>query len=194
MVLVILQIEFNVKSGVSNSSAAADADEESKKGNTQWVAQKYIERPLVIRRRKFDIRQWVLCTDMNPICAWSYKECYLRFSADDFRCANVLDDPHLSFNNMFEDLQIYFCLFAPTNAAAQVWLAPPMTVCAGLQRSICHLNPTYKATLRKICHHAVVESNCQRIIDRQVVTDLLLSCVQHGDDGDIPAPVQQFHQ
>ena len=60
------------------------------------IVQKYIENPLIIKKRKFDIRQWVLVTSLNPLVIWMWKEPYLRFGAEDY----IMDD----LNNIYSHL------------------------------------------------------------------------------------------
>ena len=62
----------------------------------QTIIQKYIENPLVINGRKFDIRQWVLVTDLNPLTIYLFDTPYIRFGAENYD----IDD----FKNVFSQL------------------------------------------------------------------------------------------
>ncbi|XRB22079.1 tubulin-tyrosine ligase [Pseudoscourfieldia marina] len=70
-------------------------------GVEQWVAQRYIERPLTVHGRKFDIRQWVLVTEWEPLTIWMHQECYIRLCAEDYDARDIENRfRHLSNNSI----------------------------------------------------------------------------------------------
>ena len=73
-----------------------------------WVVQKYIENPMLILRKKFDIRLWVLLTSLNPVTAWFYERCYLRFGVEDFTIDDLKNKfIHLTNNSIQKNSELF---------------------------------------------------------------------------------------
>ena len=67
--------------------------------NSLWVVQKYLERPLVYKQRKFDIRLWALVTSDFEI--FIYKKSYVRTSSSTFSLDSPMDKVTHLTNNCF---------------------------------------------------------------------------------------------
>ena len=66
-------------------------------GNRTYIIQKYIERPLLINKRKFDIRCFALITSINGLIkAYFYRDGYLRTSSKKFTTENLNKAVHLT--------------------------------------------------------------------------------------------------
>ncbi|OQS02553.1 hypothetical protein THRCLA_21393 [Thraustotheca clavata] len=74
--------------GIEMITSIAELDQMGLQEGAKFVVQKYVERPLTILGRKFDIRQWVLVTKVHPLCVYWYDECYLRFSAKEYNISS----------------------------------------------------------------------------------------------------------
>jgi tubulin monoglycylase TTLL3/8 len=59
----------------------------------RFVCQKYIENPLVVNQRKFDVRQWVFVKSWQPLEAFIWDEPYVRFAAEDYDPDKIVTAP-----------------------------------------------------------------------------------------------------
>lgn len=59
------------------------------------------ERPFLIYRTKFDIRQYMLLTiGESQVTIWTYRDCYLRFSSQEFTMDDLRESIHLTNNSV----------------------------------------------------------------------------------------------
>mmetsp|Transcript_6662 Transcript_6662/g.11767 ORF Transcript_6662/g.11767 Transcript_6662/m.11767 type:complete len:805 (+) Transcript_6662:5468-7882(+) len=104
--------------GISCHESLESIKEVLKHRDGMWVIQKYIENPLILIKKKFDIRQWALVTDLNPLTVWFYERCYLRFGVEDYSLENFTNKfVHLTNNSIskaskkFEAADIEGCMW-----------------------------------------------------------------------------------
>ncbi|GAB9463684.1 hypothetical protein Gpo141_00001133 [Globisporangium polare] len=98
----ILALQTTQDSG--NEGIAGDEDQSSPSlaPKSKWVVQKYMEQPLLSLQggRKFDIRQWVLISSLQPLRVFWYHKCYLRFCSEPFGLERErLDDQFVHLSN-----------------------------------------------------------------------------------------------
>lgn len=61
----------------------------------------FLELPLLIHRTKFDIRQYFLTViTRSSVNIWSYKNCYIKFSSQEFNLDNLHESVHLTNNSI----------------------------------------------------------------------------------------------
>lgn len=87
--------------GIQVFSDLDEIDDYTRGKEHNWILQKYIENPLIVNKRKFDLRIWVLVTDVNPLTIWFWKKPYVRFPAADYNADNLNDRfIHLTNNSV----------------------------------------------------------------------------------------------
>jgi len=89
----------------------------------QWVCQKYIERPQLIHGYKFDIRQWVLVTDWNPLTVYIWNQPYLRFAGQkyDETLSDRSEFVHLVNNSIIKHMDGFQEKNEDLNANGYMW-------------------------------------------------------------------------
>ena len=87
----------NRGNGIFIAESISEIDKAISNVNHTYIIQKYIERPLLFQKRKFDIRCFALVTSVNGfIKGYYYQEGYLRTSSQDYSVNVLSKSVHLT--------------------------------------------------------------------------------------------------
>ena len=90
---------------VMPTARAVEAHLKKAKPGGTWVVQKYLERPLLLGGRKFDVRQYVLVT--SDLKVFMYKDSYVRTSSSLYDATNLADRSiHLTNDYVQKHLEV----------------------------------------------------------------------------------------
>lgn len=75
--------------------------------NKKYLLQKYIEKPMLVHNTKFDLRQYILL-NMRDDClfVWVYKNCYLKFSTQEYTLDSLSPAIHVTNHTVQKKLKI----------------------------------------------------------------------------------------
>jgi len=91
---------LNCGRGVRTFSELLPLLHEAERADWQVIVQKYMERPLLLKERKCDVRLWVLVTSWNPAVVWVWPEPYLRLASKPFTWESAqVADPFVHLTN-----------------------------------------------------------------------------------------------
>ena len=87
----VVKPSYNARGiGIYCTDKFRDVVHEGKKA-TSKIVQKYIENPLLIKGKKFDIRQWVLVTSWEPLDVYVFDSAYIRLCSNDYTLSDLSD-------------------------------------------------------------------------------------------------------
>ncbi|KAH7827503.1 putative Tubulin-tyrosine ligase family protein [Monocercomonoides exilis] len=90
-------------------------------GEDNFIVQKYIERPLLIHKFKFDIRQWVLVTSLTPLTIWRFTKPYFRLSSLPFTLSSLDKIVHLTNNSIQAVSEQFDTIGGEWGATGNMW-------------------------------------------------------------------------
>jgi hypothetical protein len=107
----------NQGNGITITNAITDINKAISNASYTYIIQKYIERPLLFERRKFDIRCFGLITSINGLIkGYYYQEGYLRTSSQEYSVSSLSKSIHLTN----EAVQIMYDSFGKYEAGNKV--------------------------------------------------------------------------
>lgn len=94
--------------GIILSNSIDRITKQIEKRNKKYIVQKYIEKPLLICRTKFDLRTYYMITmDHSYLRSWTHKLCTIKFAAHEFTFTNFNKSVHVTNTAINRKLKRY---------------------------------------------------------------------------------------